>query len=219
MKLTAYDAILFDLDGTLTDAGPGITKSIQYALSKFGIREQNLDRLVPFIGAPLFDSLRNRYSLEEPEARQAVEFYREYYSDFGIYENAVYPGIPELLRELREKGKKLGVATLKPVVFADRVLNNFGLDDYFDLVAGSGLDAAGLSKTQIIQQALSKLTDVSKEKVVMVGDRGHDVIGARKNGIDSIAVTYGYGTLEELQNANPMHIADSVESLRTLLTV
>lgn len=219
MKLTAYDVILFDLDGTLTDAGTGITKSIQYALSRFGIREQNPGLLVSFIGAPLFDSLRNRYSLDEPEARQAVEFYREYYSDFGIYENAVYPGIPELLGELKEKGKKLVVATLKPVVFAERVLNHFGLDDYFNLVAGSGLDAAGLSKTQIIQQALSKLTDVSKEKVVMVGDRGHDVIGARKNGIDSIAVTYGYGTLEELQNANPMHIADSVESLRMLLTV
>jgi len=217
MKLTAYDAILFDLDGTLTDAGTGITKSIQYALSRFGIREQNLGLLVSFIGAPIFDSLRKRYSLDEPEARRAVEFYREYYSDFGIYENAVYPGIPELLGELREKGKKLVVATLKPVVFAERVLNHFGLADYFDLVAGSGLDAAGLSKTQIIQQALSKLTDVSKEKVVMVGDRGHDVIGARKNGIDSIAVTYGYGTLEELQNANPMHIADSVESLKTLL--
>ena len=170
-----------------------------------------------FIGAPLFDSLRKRYSLDESEARRAVEFYREYYSDFGIYENAVYPGIPELLRELREKGKELAVATLKPIVFAERVLNHFGLDDYIDLVAGSGLEAAGLSKTQIIQQALSKLTDVSKEKAVMVGDRGHDVTGAGKNGIDSIAVTYGYGTLEELQDASPTHIADSVESLKTLL--
>ncbi len=118
MKLTAYDAILFDLDGTLTDAGTGITKSIQYALSKFGIREQNLDRLVPFIGAPLLDSLRNRYSLDEPEARQAVEFYREYYSDFGIYENAVYPGISDVLVAMQAEGFALYMATSKPHVYA-----------------------------------------------------------------------------------------------------
>lgn len=212
-----YDVILFDLDGTLTDPKVGIVNSIQYALSKFGLDEKNPDLLVSFIGAPLFECLRKQYSLDETQAEQVVGFYREYYSDVGMYENSVYAGIPELLNELNQHGNKLIVATLKPTVFAERVLRHFHLHACFSFVVGGRPDRIGSSKTEIIEQALSRLTGVERRKIVMVGDRKHDIIGARNNGIDSIAVTYGYGTIEELQNEGPTHVARSLESLRALL--
>lgn len=214
--MAKYDVILFDLDGTLTDPKVGITKSIQYALSKFGISEDSEDTLVSFIGAPLLVSLQDHYEMDEQEARRAIALYREYYSKTGIYENAVYQGISGLLEDLQAKGKKLLVATLKPTEFAERVLEHFGLRRYFDEVVGPDLEAAGLSKTEIIQKALAKLKNIPKDRIIMVGDRVHDVAGARRNGIDSIAITYGYGSLEELQDAGPTYIVDSVDGLRVL---
>ena len=212
-----YDAILFDLDGTLTDPRIGITKSIQYALSKFSIVEENLDTLISFIGEPLFECFQKYYPLGEEEARQAMDFYREYYSETGIYENAVYPAIPGLLESLHGKGKKLVLATLKPTVFAKRVLEHFEIHVFFAEVAGSNLDAAGFTKTEIIRRALILLQDIPKESIIMVGDRKHDVIGARENRIQSIAVTYGYGSIEELQEAGPTFTAGSIEDLNALL--
>jgi phosphoglycolate phosphatase len=212
-----YDPILFDLDGTLTDPKEGITKSILHALSGLGIVENDIDVLVSFIGAPLFECLRTRYSLTEEETRRAVELYREYYSSTGLYENIVYPGIPELLEHLKNGGKTLLVATLKPTMFAERVLDHFDLRRHFDLVIGSDLDPTGIAKPHIIQRALSKLPDAPRERIIMVGDREHDVNGARINGIDSLAVTYGYGSLEELRSANPTYLADSVRDVEALL--
>ena len=216
-KSTEYEMILFDLDGTLTDPKVGITNSVRYALSKLGITEESEERLISFIGAPLFICLQDYYSLSEAEARRAIDFYREYYSETGIYENAVYPGISELLEGLKSSGKRLVVATLKPAVFARRVLEHFGMPAFFEHVAGPDLDPAGLTKTEIIEEALAEMTGISKEKAVMVGDRFHDVVGARKNGIDSVAVTYGYGSREELQETNPDYIVDSIEDLTVLL--
>jgi phosphoglycolate phosphatase len=216
-RQTKYDVILFDLDGTLTDPKIGITRSIQHGLSSIGIMEDNLDTFVSLIGAPIFECLRTRYSLSEPQVQRVVEFYRRYYSDTGIYENAVYPGIPELLRELSGQGRELLLATVKPTVFAGRVLERFGLRGYFGTIAGSKLDSAGFSKTEIIRHALAHVPDVSRQRIVMVGDRRHDVVGARSNGIACIAVAYGYGTFEELEEANPTHLARSVPDLRALL--
>lgn len=215
--MTDYDPIIFDLDGTLTDPKLGITKSVRYALSKFGIQVADLESLVSWIGAPLHESFKRHYSFDESKTHKAVEYYREYFSEQGIHENSVYPGVPELLTRLRERGKRLVVATYKPRVFAERVLKNFGLREHFLSVAGNTLDFDLPSKTEIIRSALSEIGNPSKESAVMVGDREHDIMGARENGIDSIAVTYGYGACEELKSAHPTHIVESVEELGRLL--
>jgi phosphoglycolate phosphatase len=212
-----YDAILFDLDGTLTDTVLGVTNSIKYALSKFGISEDNHETLVSFIGAPLFLAFQEQYSLSEEEARQAIAFYREYYSETGIYETTVYQGIPALLERLKNSGKRLIVATLKPTYFAEKVLEEYGLREYFDFVFGPDLKSENLTKTDIIGTALREVSEIPKENIVMVGDRFHDIAGADKNGIDSIAVSYGFGTAEELQQARPTHTVASAQELQELL--
>jgi phosphoglycolate phosphatase len=212
-----YDAILFDLDGTLTDTILGVTNSIKYALSKFGISEESEEMLVSFIGAPLFLAFQKHYSLSEDEARQAIAFYREYYSETGMYETTVYQGIPTLLEQLKNSRKRLIVATLKPTYFAEKVLEEYGLSGYFEFVFGPDLKSETLTKTEIISNALAKLPEIPKENIVMVGDRFHDIAGAKTNGIDSIAVSYGCGTMEELQQAGPTHMAASAEELQALL--
>ena len=214
--MSGYDVVLFDLDGTLTNSKIGITKSIQYALSKFNIREDNPDNLESFIGPPLSESFQKHYGFEPSQAQDAIDFYREYFSTSGMYENVVYPGIPDLLADLKSKGKKLIVATSKPTVFANQILHAFNLYQYFITVVGSHLDGTRTSKIEIIAHALSALECSTKNRGVMVGDREHDVIGAQGNAIDSIAVTYGYGSLSELQRANPTHLAHAVEDIGAL---
>ena len=214
--MIGYNVILFDLDGTLTDSKIGITKSVQYALSKFNIREDNLDNLESFIGPPLSESFQKNYGFETSQAQDAVDFYREYFSTSGMYENAVYPGIPDLLADLKSKRKALIVATSKPTVFANQILNAFNLYQYFTAVVGSHLDGTRTSKTEIIAHALSMLGKPKNNSTVMIGDREHDIIGAQGNAIDSIAVTYGYGSLLELQRANPTHLAHAVEDIGAL---
>ena len=214
--MTGYDAVLFDLDGTLTDSKIGITKSVQYALSQFNIREDNLDNLESFIGPPLSESFQKHYGFELRQAQDAVDFYREYFSTSGMYENAVYPGIPDLLADLKSKRKELIVATSKPTIFANQILNTFNLHEYFTIVVGSHLDGTRTSKTEIIAHALSTSGKPKESSAVMVGDREHDVVGAQGNTIDSIAVTYGYGSLLELQRANPTYLAHTVEEVGTL---
>ena len=214
--MTGYEVVLFDLDGTLTDSKIGITKSVQYALSKFNIREDNLDNLESFIGPPLSESFQKHYGFETSQAQDAVDFYREYFSTSGMYENAVYPRIPDLLADLKSKRKELIVATSKPTVFANQILNAFNLYQYFTTVVGSHLDGTRTSKTEIIAHALSRLEKSKDNNAVMIGDREHDIIGAQGNAIDSIAVTYGYGSLLELQRANPTHLAHAVEDIGAL---
>lgn len=213
-----YDVILFDLDGTLTDTVLGVTNSIKYALSQFGITEQSQEMLVSFIGAPLFVAFQEHYSMSEDEARQAIALYREYYSETGIYETTVYQGIPTLLEQLKNSGKRLVVATLKPTHFAEMVLKQYDLREYFDFVFGPDLKSENLTKTEIISNALAELPEIPKKNIVMVGDRFHDIAGAEKNGIDSIAVSYGFGTMDELQQAGPTYMAASAEELQALLT-
>lgn len=212
-----YDVILLDLDGTLTDSKEGITKSVQYALSKFGINEENLDKLEAFIGPPLMDSFQKFYGFDKKTSIEAVKFYREYFSNIGIYENKLYPQIPELLADLKKNGKRLIIATSKPTVFTNKILKYFDLYSYFELVVGSNLDGTRASKFEVIEYALSKLQDIKKANTVMVGDRCYDIEGAKLNGIDSIAVSYGFGTAKELKDANPNFIVDSVRELKDLL--
>jgi phosphoglycolate phosphatase len=211
--MSIYDVILFDLDGTLTDPKVGITKSVQYALAKFNIIEEDLDQLTPFIGPPLAEMFKEKYFFDGERARQAISYYREYFSSGGLYENVVYPGIPQLLTKLCQNNKRLIVATSKPTLFSEAILKYFSLDSFFSLVVGSNLDGTRIAKTEVITYILDQLSGIDRSKVVMVGDRKHDIIGAKNTGIDSIAVAYGYGSLQELQAAKPDYLAATVEEL------
>lgn len=215
--MSTYDAILFDLDGTLIDSREGITKSLQYALSQFCIHEDNTHRLSSFIGLPLLEIFQNFYSFDGPKAHQAIEFYREHFTESGMYENFAYPEIPELLAHLHHNKKKLAIATVKPTLFAEKIVMHLGIHDSIDFVEGGNLDETGPSKTEIIRHILQKLSRTPKQNIIMVGDRERDIDGAHRNGIHSIAVAYGYGSMEELQRARPTYFAHSVEELGLLL--
>lgn len=212
-----YDVVLFDLDGTLTDPKDGILNSILYALKWLGIKEDDLNQLLKFIGPPLKDSFMEYYGLEEATAVHAIEKYREYFSAKGIFENKVYPGIPELLEELSALGKKLVLATSKPTTFAQRILDHFNLASYFYFTGGSNLDGSRSRKSEVIAYALNEIILPTRFKAVMIGDRKYDIIGAKESGIDSIGVLYGYGSEQELKIENPTHVVDSVNDLKAIL--
>jgi len=213
-----YKYILFDLDGTLTDPGVGITKAVQYALKKNNIVEESLSTLEKFIGPPLKESFVEFYSFNEKMVSDSIQYFREYFRKNGIFENKIYSGILDLLGELRNKGCKVVVATSKPTVFANTVLKNFGMMKYFDLVVGSNLDGTLGNKAEIINCIIENLKIKNLEETIMIGDRKYDIIGAEKNNIDSIGVLYGYGSLEELEAARPTYIVDSISQLYELLT-
>lgn len=207
-----YNTVLFDLDGTLTNPGRGITNSVAYALKKYGIEVNDRKELYKFIGPPLLDSFMKYYGFSEEEAETAIAYYREYFRDTGIFENEVYDGIPELLEEIRNSGRKIILATSKPEEFAKRILVHFGLDKYFDFAAGATMDSSRNKKGDVIAYAL-KESGCSSENAVMVGDRLHDILGAKENGLDSIGVLFGYGSREELENAGADYIAETVKDI------
>lgn len=215
-----YNTVLFDLDGTLTDPGIGITNSVMYALERFGIEVEERSSLYRFIGPPLRDSFMEFYGFDEEKAEQAVAYYREYYRDKGIFENRVYDGIPELLQQLRDAGRKILLATSKPEVFAKQILEHFDLSQYFDLIAGSDLEGIRNTKGKVIYYALSNYAGQSgqnletlKHESVMVGDRHHDIDGAKENHVASIGVLFGYGDREELEAAGADWIVEKPEDI------
>ena len=210
--------ILFDLDGTLTDPGMGITNSVAHALSHFGITVTDRTQLYRFIGPPLMDSFMEYYGFTEEQAQEAVKVYREYFADRGWAENTVYEGIEAMLSELAAAGKVLLVATSKPQVFAERILNHFGLARYFTHICGVALQAPrGYSKADVIREALAAAGVDDLTTAVMVGDRHHDIDGAKAVGLPSIGVLYGYGDREEHEAAGADAIAESVAELREFL--
>ena len=211
--MPAYDVVLFDLDGTLTDPQLGITKSIQYALARYDIAVDDLATLVPLIGPPLHTSFQQEYGFSEEQAFAAVDVYREYFTVTGIYENRVHPGIPVLLDALRRAGCTLVVATSKPTIFAERILEHFMLRHHFAAVVGSNLDGTRTAKAEVIRDALAAVPTHNERRSVMVGDREHDIIGAHDNHIDVVAVAYGYGSLDELQAAAPTAIVATIADL------
>ncbi len=208
--------LLFDLDGTLTDPALGITRAVQYALRHFGITETNRDKLLSYIGPPLLDTFKG-YGLSEDEAREALRVYRVYFADIGLYENEVYAGIPELLRDAGRAGYRLIMATSKPEMYACRLMQHFGLSAYFACIAGSDMAETRADKASVIRYALQRAGATDSTEAVMIGDRKYDVEGARVFGMPSVAVTYGYGSLEELKAAGADHIVSSVQALRDLL--
>lgn len=210
-----WKTVLFDLDGTLTDSAPGITNSVSRALAHFGIQEEP-QNLLRFIGPPLNESLPEYYGFTSEQTVKAVEVFREYFVEKGWLENAPYPGIPELLRDLKAAGLQLMVATSKPEVQAVRILKHFGLAEHFDHICGAPAgNEDGARKASVIREALRCAEDPSS--VVMVGDRRHDVEGAEENGLPCIGVLYGYGSREELSAAGASFIAENLEALKKLL--
>lgn len=212
-----FQYILFDLDGTLTDAAPGITNSIKYALKKLGINEPDERKLRTCLGPPLITSFTEIFGLTEKDALRAVEYYREYFRPYGIFENEVYKGIPQLLKKLKEQDKTLIVATSKPEPFAVKIIDHFELNEYFDLVAGSNLDNTRSKKSQVIEYALETLGITDRAKAVMIGDRKHDIIGAKETGLRSIGVLYGYAAVNELEQAGADFIAKTPEDILDII--
>ena len=209
--------ILFDLDGTLTDPMVGITKSVQYALRHYGIEEPDLRQLTPFIGPPLTDSFRRYYQFSEEQAREAVLVYREYYAEKGILENEEIPGIRKMRGELKGAGIRLFVATSKPEVFARRIIGHFRMGEFFTFVGGADLEETRVKKGDVIRYVMER-EGIQAESAVMVGDREHDIIGARENGIACVGVLFGYGSREELEAAGAEQIVkDAVELTRVLI--
>ena len=212
-----FDFFLFDLDGTLTDPGEGITASVAYALKKFGITVKDKTELYSFIGPPLAESFRDFFGFSESEQKRAVEYYREYYAERGIYENKPYEGIEETLQHLKKQGKTLAVTTSKPEKFSFLILEHFGLSGYFDAVCGATMNETRTHKADVIAYALKTLSvpEKSRRRVLMIGDRKFDVTGAKENGIRSAAVLYGYGSEEELRSCEPDFIFSSPRELCT----
>lgn len=212
--------LIFDLDGTLTDPKVGITTCVQYALKSLGIEEPDLDKLCPFIGPPLKESFMEFYNCTSEQADQAVEKYRERFDGTGIYENKVYEGIPEMLKALRAKGIRLAVASSKPTVYVKRILDHFRIMQYFDVVVGSELDGTRTQKEEVVQEAIRRLfgdKPVDHQQIYMIGDRRFDIAGAKAMRVESVGVSYGYGSMEELKSARADYIVKSVEELQKFL--
>lgn len=209
--------LLFDLDGTLTNPQEGITKCVQHALRAFGIEEPDLEKLIPFIGPPLIQSFMEFYNMSEEDARKAVAVYRERFSTVGLFENFPYPGIADMLAELKAQGKILAVASSKPTIYVRRILEKFELAPYFDVVEGSNLDGTRVDKKEVIAEVLSQLDNPSADDLLMIGDRKFDVIGARETGFGCVGVRFGFAAPDELEQSGAVYIADTVQDLHRYL--
>lgn len=214
--MKTYDNIFFDLDGTLTDSGPGIMNGVRYALEKLGAPALPEATLRRFVGPPLHDSMQRFCGFTLDKAMHSVDVFREYYNVTGIFENSVYPGIEELLRALTDMGKRLFVATSKPKVAAERVLEHYELRKYFTFVAGATLDSSLVEKKDIIAHAM-KNCGAAAENTLMVGDREHDIWGANANHMDSVGILWGYGSREELLSAGAMAVIETPMDLPEML--
>lgn len=213
IKNKSYETALFDLDGTLIDSGEGITNSAAYSLEKFGINIKDKTELYPFIGPPLHESYMKFYGFSEEKAKLAVEYYREYYRKKGIFENRIYEGVEALLQRLHDKGITLMVATSKPELFARQILEQLNLADYFICIAGANMDQTMTKKAEVISYALTTAGISDASKAIMIGDREHDIFGAKAAGIDALGVLFGYGSYEELKNAGADYIVEKAEEI------
>lgn len=224
-----FKYILFDLDGTLTDPKIGITTCVQYALRAFGIEEPDLDKLECFIGPPLKDSFKQFYVMDDEQALQATAKYRERFVVTGLFENEIYPGVPEMLSQLKKSGKKISIASSKPTELVQRILEHFEIAQYFDYVVGSEMDGRRSKKEEVVEEALRLLLSESsddqvldrsviiKEEIAMVGDRKFDIEGAKAFGLTPVGVSFGYAPEGELEEAGAEYIVDTVEELLALL--
>ena len=207
-----YQNVLFDLDGTLTDPREGITRSIQYSLSKMGIDEPDLSKLEHFIGPPLLQAFMAFYSFSEAQAWEAVGYYRERFSVTGLYENRVFDGVTPLLEELIGQGRQLYIATSKPQIYAREIARHFDFAKHFKVIYGSELDGTRTNKVELIAHLMAE-EGLDPAQTLMIGDRKHDLIGARDNGMDAAAVGYGFGSFEELNSFAPKYHFETLAQL------
>lgn len=208
-----YDYVLFDLDGTLTNPELGITNCVMYALEKFGIKVDSRKKLHPFIGPPIKHSFQYFYGFSEEESTLAVAYFRERFSQIGWRENEIFEGIAEVLQELKKRNKKIILASCKLEEYSIRILKHFQIEQYFDFIAGSTMDGRRSEKEDVIAYALEQCKIQDKSKVIMVGDRKYDIVGANINGIDSMGVLFGFGDYEELKAAKATIIVKEVEEI------
>ena len=214
----AWNTILFDLDGTLTDPAEGITKAVEAALNHYGITVADRAALHKFIGPPLDESFPEFYGFDAARTAEATEVFRAYFDRQGWRENIPYPGVEDMLRDLRAAGKRLLVATSKPEVFALRIMEHFGLARYFDHICGAPMDnQEGAKKAAVIRDALRRAGVEDLSTAVMVGDRRHDIDGARQAGLEAVGVLWGYGDLQELEAAGAAYNVEDIPGLRQLL--
>lgn len=207
-----YDTIIFDLDGTITESELGITNSIKYSLNYFGIQKER-ESLKRHIGPSLSMTFREYLGDDEEQIKLAIEKYREYYTAGGMLENIVYDGVEETLKELKKRGKTIILASSKPMVFCQKILDHFDLSKYFDFIGGSNLDETRTKKVEVIEFSLENINKKADENALMVGDREYDIFGAKELGIDSVGVLYGYGDYEELKNAGATYIIEKIDDL------
>ena len=213
-----YDAVLFDFDGTVADTGKGIFNGVFHVLDSMGIDPPEPEKLRYFIGPPLHESFRIVFGFNEEECKAAVATYREYYSAKGIFELTMYDGMEELFRKLKARGIKLGISSSKPEIFLLRIVDKFGLSELFDTVKGSDIDYIHSDKSLIIRRATEAMNLPGSAKVLMVGDRCFDINGAKKAGVDSAGVLFGYGSREEFEEAGADYIVAKADELFGIIT-
>ena len=209
----AYKYALFDLDGTLTDPYEGISKSVIYSLQSFGIEESDELVLKKFIGPPLKESFMKFYGFDEKKALKAVEKYRERYIATGVYENALIDGVKETLSALKDKGVRIFLATSKPQPLAEVILEHFGITEYFDFIGGADFNYNRDEKWQVIEYVFENAGIKDRENALMIGDRMHDIIGAKKTGIKSLCVLCGYGSREEFIEYGADYIVNTIRDI------
>ncbi len=205
-----YKYILFDLDGTLTDPGLGITNSAAYALKHWGIEETDRNKLYKFIGPPLISSFEIFYGFSHEDALKALEIYREYFGEKGIFENRLLDGVREMLDQLRKMGKTLILATSKPDLYSLQIIEHYGIAEYFTFCSCATMEETRTDKAEVIEYALESCGITDRAACLMVGDREHDVNGARKCGIDVVGVLCGYGSEEELTSAGATYVVKDI---------
>ena len=211
--------VFFDLDGTVTESAPGIINSVVYAIKKLGVRMPSEEELLKFVGPPLSDSFVKYCGVDPSRTKEAINIFREYFAERGIFENNVYPGIPELTAKLKSLGVKQILATSKPQLFAERILTHFNLIADFDGVYGNSMDEKYTDKALLLRDIIAKegIKGDDLKNCVMVGDRSSDISGAHKAGIRAIGVLYGYGDRPELEGAGADLIVETVRDLEKVL--
>lgn len=212
-----FENIFLDLDGTIIDSKEGIVNSVIYSLKNFNIEVKNREELEKFIGPPLNESFKEFYNFNEKQTELAIKLFRERYETTGLWEAKLYPGIKELINDLKKSGKRVILATSKPEKFAKKILEGFKMDKDFFLIIGATLDGSRSAKKDVIKFALDKIKDINLEECIMIGDRNYDILGAKENNMKSIGVTYGFGTKPELETAGADYIEEDVEELRKIL--
>lgn len=208
-------AVVFDFDGTLCDTGVGVKKSAKYALDAFGIKAPEWEELDFFIGPPLLVTFQERFNQSVTDAEKLVKKYRERYTNIGLYESEFYNGIPQLIKDLKSQGFKLGIASSKPINYVEELLIKADLQTYFDYISAVSFNADCESKQSILERCLNEL-GVEPNDAIMVGDRFYDMDGARGAGVDSVGVLWGFGSKFELIESGATYVVDKIQDIESI---